>query len=220
MDSIATGHEVIRAAPVDPSYPLDIICDSLFTIERDAFRNCFLGMDFYNTLKGAKIKYTNVDEYSDANTYATSDLVLYDGQIWVSTSDANDISPGENINSDSKWSLAPKFSNSDYEFLWHHGLLSYISFLAIAHTCVYVYTKAGAAGVMMTDQETSGLTSVSTSGFNAYKHSFMYDAVSKAKTVQELMREMYDADNTKFTDFFEDDCNECEIEHTQGIHLS
>lgn len=138
MRPLISEREVLRYARINDK---TATCDIAFicTWEENEFRRC-LGMDFFNDLKADLEDYTNVTEWVNGS-YNTGDLVSFEGLIYVAKVNTSN-NPMSN-----DWELAPKFSDSEYEYFWCRYLGPYLANVIMKASIPSMHVYVTASGL-------------------------------------------------------------------------
>lgn len=118
MEALITYREVLKYARVNDKIATCDIAD-ICTWEENEFRGC-LGLDFQKDLQNTLEDYSGVAEWEDQQ-YSAGVNVSFEGLIYRSKV----ITTNNPLSTD--WELAPKFSDTDYEYFWCRYLGAYLA---------------------------------------------------------------------------------------------
>lgn len=197
MPTLITAYEVVKYAPVEPTYPTGDICKHIQRIEALIFKKCWLGWGFHALLKTKLTDISAVPEFDPDITYAEDALVCYDGCVFQSLKDDNDVHINEDEELNPCWQIAPKFTDDCYNQLWNDGGLKYWLAMEIIYKTVrYTAYKAGAKGLLKMVDDNAGSETVSVKEFNAWKGELRIDTDDQMEIMYDWMCEISKATGT------------------------
>jgi hypothetical protein len=128
-----------RAQGTDPSMP-----EALALQEEEALFRVWLGMDFYAEMIAALVDYSAVSSFLENTAYSIDDVREFNGQYFKCIQDTTG---AEFPNNSAFWEMAPKFSNTNLEFLWNRYLKTVISWTIYHSGVIYEAIRVTQLGV-------------------------------------------------------------------------
>lgn len=191
QDTLITPQEVVQYGPGDKHESGITDCSFIVMKEEKLFREC-LGWDFYLALIADRIVYDTYTSFVYGTNYSVGDIILENGILYECIQATTGTQTLENV---LYWKVAPKFVNTDYEFLWRRYLRTLLAF-TISHTSL-VY-KA----VNLTDQ---GLVRKKGENFDAADMKDVYllkgEYAGDIRDILKNMDEYIMANKDKFPDY-------------------
>lgn len=161
--SLLSVLEAIKWTPALNTINRDLLCNSIEVVERNLFLDC-LSLEFRDLLIESKNDFSNVQMYSDANTYAQNDLVEINNIVYKSKTD-NNTNP---ISDNAHWELMPAFNDELKERLWNVGMAKWIAMSVYSENLAYITYHAGGKGIVK-HFEDSGQRTIEHREFYSYK---------------------------------------------------
>jgi hypothetical protein len=157
MDAIIKPSEVAGFTGIKlPFNPCDFA--GAYNYEVYEFRKC-LGLDFRDDLVAALTDFSSANEYDPEATYNQDDLAKYKSVYYKAKS--NGVTSLPTVAAD--WSLAPKFSDADYEDLYCYYLGPYLGLSILARRLPFIISQITDEGVLSyngSEYETSDTKSI------------------------------------------------------------
>lgn len=150
-----TTWEVKRHSIVEREYPEGKINSYKKIIEEEFIRTT-LGQDFLDNLKADVIDWSTAIEWK-AGSYAVNYITFYKGDVYKSLQNSNTQEPGPGA---SQWTLAKKFTTTEYDTLWKEYLVKIISNKIIYQTAVLDTYKADGKGLVVTTQDQTNMNAL------------------------------------------------------------
>lgn len=174
---LITPYEVVRYGPVQKDYPTSIICDYIDTIEEELFEDCNLGTELFDTLVN-DLKPVNVDRYNPSTVYAINARVNFEGSVYISLKNGNNINPIDSLPSNPSWTIDGKFNDPDNNKFFKKYLGPWLSLHIIHRTIRYETYKASSQGILKITPKfsESGITTVDNAEFISFKKELIVDA--------------------------------------------
>lgn len=138
MKQLISYREVLKYSRVNDKVPVCDIAD-ICTWEENEFRRC-LGMDFHKDLVNDLVDYSAVEEWEN-QAYLKGDTVSFEGLIYVAKVNTSN-NPFSN-----DWELAPKFTDSDYEYFWCRYLGAYLGNVIMKASIPSMHSYITASGL-------------------------------------------------------------------------
>lgn len=165
--TLITPYEVIQFAPSAAHADTMTKRTHIVSKEEKLFNDCF-GYDFYLKLIADLIDYPS-DSYSDFSkhvSYNVDDVVLFEGQLYKAIQEqaSGNI---QSVNNKLYWSIAPKFNNVKYQFLWIRYLRELLAW-NVVHTSA-LYTMIQLTGIGLQKKKTENSDSIDLKELAHYK---------------------------------------------------
>ena len=187
LKTIITAYEVIKYGPFHPDYPTDYVCDHIPRIEQSLFRECYLGVTFYNSLLNDLADYSDVEDYDAAKTYNQDDFICYEGCIWLSLINTNTTHPSEDDGT--AWKLADKFTTASNNDLWESNLRYWLAYEVSLTSVDYGTYHMGAHGATKQKADKTGQETVSRGELDQLKRKMRHDADKHIENMLAWMQE-------------------------------
>jgi len=140
--SLITPFEVLKYSPAGFEYPTGSFCQIIPQVEQEFVRQC-LDDELYNYLVSKLTPYpTGTGEYDPGNSYDSGDIVIRNGQLFVSDVNSNATDP---LTPGSPWSDFERFTEAGANELWK-GYLRFILALKVYMSSLIFTTYRGGSG--------------------------------------------------------------------------
>lgn len=149
---IITEYEVVRYSPADRTFPMDVICQRIDTVEEKIGREK-LGYDFFAALVADKAATPTGAEWVECGDYALDDVVLKDGVYYKSTAANNNTDP---LDDGSSWVQYDKFSTSCYNTMWSKYLRAIFAYTVLADSIPFATRRVTGAGLLIQERDERG----------------------------------------------------------------
>lgn len=182
-------------------------------------------MDFYRkTLLPNLTTVTTYSEYVTGQDYSENDVILWYGQLLISTTNNNSTDP---CALDTKWTPLKKFTDDLLNVLWDDYLRYYLSFQLAGKSLIYNTYQLGSKGTMKYSEDfrdnSSGLSTVDTKELYGIKKQFLSDAKDILVDMFAFVKEVTDTyDTTLFSEmqYMKDLCAQQCVPETTKSHGS
>ena len=168
LNTLITAREVVRFSPDNLHGDVDAKCVYLHLKEQKLFRKC-LGWDFYEALLADKIEYQAGDwsVFLEGQSYNEGDIVLFYDCLFIAAQNTD--GSQKPVQNSAFWNIAPKFNNSNYEYLWTVYLRYLLAFEVLGTGILTSAIRSTATGLQRTaDKEQS--TPATLAEIHAFKH--------------------------------------------------
>lgn len=154
--ALITPFEVLKYSPSGFDYPTGSFCQIIPQVEQEFVRQC-IGSELYEYLVSKLTPYPDgTAEYSETLSYNLDDLVIRNGQLFVSTSNSNTTDP---LVPGSDWTPWERFTDAGSNELWNGYLRLILALKVYMSSLVFTTFRAGAGGLVINSGDGSGIRS-------------------------------------------------------------
>ena len=211
MSTLITPYEVIKYAPVAESFPTKYVCDQIFVTEAELFMEC-IGNDLYESMLADVKTASGIDDYNIQTTYSEGNEVVYEGCVFVSLVDDNNLDP-ENING---WKVRDKFNSECFQTLWDHYLKQLLAFAVILKGVRYATFQAGGHGIMEMVDDQAGARTAHYKAFDGFERKLDSDIALRKKLITKYLTNQANKNCFGDYDIYKDSCSvNCDIRPTK-----
>lgn len=177
--NLITAYEVLKYSPAGSDYPTATFCELIPQIEQEFAREC-LGTDLFNYLIGKLTPYpSNATEYDSAVSYNVDQVVIRNGCLFVSLTNANSTDP---LSATGDWKQFDRFTDTNANSFWAAYLRRILALKVYMASLVYTTWRGGAGGITISEGDGAG----SRSGFRAANKGELHDV--KTSLIAEIER--------------------------------
>jgi len=135
--------EVLRFGLIDSHTDTLRFCNIIATEEEHLFNECF-GSDFYSDMLSDLQSYTYT-EYEFGTSYSVGDYVLHEAVIYECIQNT---SGNETVFDSAFFVEAPKFSNTEYQYIWNRYLSKILSWTITSNQTIYTSVQDTKQGIV------------------------------------------------------------------------